>query len=72
MSQLKDVCGGGVSVKVILRLTVSQSVSQSVCLGVVPYLGHMTRNLFIGFNFKKVAVLSMWAPSLTRDQVCRL
>jgi hypothetical protein len=57
-----------VKVKVILRLT----VSQSVCFGVVPHLGHMTRNLFIGFNFKKVAVLSMWAPSLTRGRVCRL
>jgi hypothetical protein len=57
-----------VKVKVILRLT----VSQSVCLGVVPHLGHMTRNLFIGFDFKKVAVLSMWAPSLTTGRVCRL
>jgi hypothetical protein len=32
-----------VRVRVTLRLT----VSQSVCLGVEPHLGHMTRNLFI-------------------------
>jgi hypothetical protein len=57
-----------VKVKVTLRLT----VSQSVCLGVVPHLGHMTRNLFVYFNFEKVTVLSMWAPSLTRGRVCRL
>jgi hypothetical protein len=54
--------------KVTLRLT----VSQSVCLGVVPHLGHMTRNLFIYLNFKKVTVLSVWAPSLRRGRVCRL
>jgi hypothetical protein len=61
------VTGSQVKVKVILRLT----VSQSVCLDVVPHLGHMTRNLFIGFNFQKVAVLSMWVPSLSRGRVCR-
>jgi hypothetical protein len=57
-----------VKVKVTLRLT----VSQSVCLGVVSHLGHMTRNLFVYFYFEKVTVLSMWAPSLTRGRVCRL
>jgi hypothetical protein len=36
-------CNIKVKVKVTLRLT----VSQSVCLGVVPLLGHMTSNLFI-------------------------
>jgi hypothetical protein len=46
--------------------------SQSVCLGVVPHLGYMTSNLFVYFNFEKVIVLSMWAPSLTRGRVCRL
>jgi hypothetical protein len=28
--------------------------SQSVCLGVVPHLGHMTRNLFFCFNLRKL------------------
>jgi hypothetical protein len=55
-------------VSVTLRLT----VSQSVCLGIVPNLGHMTRNLLVYFNFEKVLVLPMWAPSLTRGRVCRL
>jgi hypothetical protein len=45
-------------IKVTLRLT----VSQSVCLGVVTHLGHMTRNLFVYFNFEKVTVLSMGRP----------
>jgi hypothetical protein len=36
-------CGQQVKVKVTLRLT----VSQSVCLGVEPHLGHMIRNLLI-------------------------
>jgi hypothetical protein len=52
-------------VKVTLRLT----VSQSVCLGAVPHLGHMTSNLFDYFNFEKVTVLSMGAPSLTRGRM---
>jgi hypothetical protein len=32
----------------------------------------MSSNLFVYFNFEKVTVLSMWALSLTRGQVCRL
>jgi hypothetical protein len=37
-------------VKVTLRLT----VSQSVCLGVVPHLGHMTSNLFVILILRKL------------------
>jgi hypothetical protein len=43
-----------VKVKVTLRLT----VSQSVCLGVEPRLGLMTR--YLGLFWMKVAVLSVW------------
>jgi hypothetical protein len=39
-----------VRVRVTLRLT----VSQPVCLGVVPHLGHMTRNLFFVLNLRKL------------------
>jgi hypothetical protein len=55
-----------VKVEVTLRL----AVCQPVCLGVVPLLGHMTRNLFyFVLNFKKVTVLSMWAPGLVLTTV---
>jgi hypothetical protein len=39
-----------VRVRVTLRLT----VSQPVWLGVVPHLGHMTRNLFFVLNLRKL------------------
>jgi hypothetical protein len=44
---------GAFRVRVTLRLT----VSQSVCLGIEPFLGLMTRYLFICLE---VAVLSIW------------
>jgi hypothetical protein len=46
-----------VQVQVTLRLTVGQSISQSVCLGVEPRLGLMTRFFF---PYMKVTVLSIW------------
>jgi hypothetical protein len=47
--------------KVKVKVTFQLKVSQSVCLGVEPALGLMTRYYFLseGF-FLKVAVLSLW------------
>jgi hypothetical protein len=54
-----------VKVKVTLRLTVGQTVS----LGVEPYLGLMTRYLFL---FEIYGLVFCGAPSLTRGRVCLL
>jgi hypothetical protein len=43
-------------IRVRVRVTLQLTVSQSVCLGVEPPLGLMTRYLF----FSKVTVLSLW------------
>jgi hypothetical protein len=43
-------------VRVRVRVTLRLTVSQSVCLGVQPRVGLMTRYLFL----LKVAVLSIW------------
>jgi hypothetical protein len=48
-------------VGVTLQLTFSQSVSQSVCQGIEPILGLVTRYYFLSEGyFLKVAVLSLW------------
>jgi hypothetical protein len=52
-----------VKVKVTLQLT----VSQSVCLGVEPLLGLMTR-----YSFRKLQSCPYGALSLTREWVCHL
>jgi hypothetical protein len=55
-------------ISVRVRVTLQLTVSQSVCLGVEPNLGLMTRDFFF-----KVTVLSFFgAPSLTRGRVCHL
>jgi hypothetical protein len=48
--------------------SVSQSVSQSVCLGVEPNLGLLTRDFF----FSKLLSCLCGAPSLMRSRVCHL
>jgi hypothetical protein len=53
------------SIKVTLRLTVSQSVS----LGIEPHLGPMTRYLLLVWQLRSC---SCGAPSLMRGQVCLL
>jgi hypothetical protein len=59
-----------VKVKVILRLTVCQSVR----LGVEPTLGLVTRCCFPleGMYLKICCPVFCWAPSLTRGRVCHL
>jgi hypothetical protein len=44
------------TIDIRVRITLRLTVSQSVCLGVEPRLGHMIRYLFL----LKVAVLSIW------------
>jgi hypothetical protein len=53
--------------------TNSQSVSQSVCLGVEPNLGQLTRVCFLlEITFRQLQVCNFVAPSLTRGRVCKL
>jgi hypothetical protein len=52
------------NLKVTLRLT----VSQSVCLGVEPNLGLLTRDFFL----KLLSCHFLGAPFLTRGQVCHV
>jgi hypothetical protein len=52
------------------KVTVQQTVSQSVCLGVKPNLGLLTRDFF--FLFQSYGLVSVVAPSLTRGRVCHL
>jgi hypothetical protein len=49
-------------------LALRQSVSQSVCLGVKPNLGHLTRDFF----FLSYCLVIFGAPSLTRGRVCHV
>jgi hypothetical protein len=60
---------GQVRVRVTLRLT----VSQSVCLGIEPNLGQLTRVYFLlEISFRQLQVCNFVAPSLTRGGVCKL
>jgi hypothetical protein len=53
--------------------SVSQSVSQSVCLGIEHPSGLATRYYFLSeCCCLKFAVLFLWAPSPTRGRVCNL
>jgi hypothetical protein len=62
---LTETALGSVRVRITLHLT----VSQSVCLGVEPNLGLLTRDIF--FFFKPLSC-HLGAPSLTRGRVCHL
>jgi hypothetical protein len=64
---LVSISGHQVKVKIILQLT----VSQSVCLGVEPHLGLMTRYFLIVFC-ESCGPVNFGAPSLTGGLVCRL
>jgi hypothetical protein len=56
-------------VRVTLRLT----VSQSVCLGIEPNLGQLTRVCFLlEISFRQLQGCNFVAPSLTRGRVCKL
>jgi hypothetical protein len=67
--QNNDVTQGQVRVRVTLRLT----VSQSVCLGVEPNLGQLTRVSFLlEISYRQLQVCNFVAPSLTRGRVCKL
>jgi hypothetical protein len=57
------------SVRVRVRVTLRLTVSQSVCLGVEPRLGLMTRYELL---FDSYCLVLGRAPSLTRGRVCRL
>jgi hypothetical protein len=58
-----------VKVKVTLQLT----VSQSLCQGIEPILGHVTRYYFLSEGcFLKFAVLSLWSGLSMRGRVCHL
>jgi hypothetical protein len=66
---LLHVRSGQVRVRVTLRLT----VSQSVCLGVEPNLGQLTRVYFLlEISFRQLQVCNFVATSLTRGRVCKL
>jgi hypothetical protein len=59
--------------RVRVRVTLQLTVSQSVCLGVEPNLGLLTRYLTSFFFFESYClVVSFGAPSLTRGWVCHL
>jgi hypothetical protein len=49
-----------------------RSVSQSVCLGVEPNLGLLTRDIIIIIFFESYILVLFGAPSLTRGRVCHL
>jgi hypothetical protein len=53
-----------------VRVTLQLTVSQSVCLGVEPNLGLLTRDL-TSFFFKLLSC-HLGAPSLTRGRICHL
>jgi hypothetical protein len=55
-------------VDVRVRVTLQLTVSQSVCLGVEPNLGLLTRDHF----FLKSLSCYLVAPSLARGRVCHL
>jgi hypothetical protein len=57
-----------------VRVTLQLTVSQSVCLGVEPNLGLLTRDLtyLFVFFFFEVTVLSFGGRPLTRGRVCHL
>jgi hypothetical protein len=57
-------------VRVRVRVTLQMTVSQSVCLGVEPNLGLLTRNIY--FFFESYSLVLFGAPSLTRGRVCHL
>jgi hypothetical protein len=54
--------------KVKVRITLQLTINQSVCLGVKPTLGLVTRYYYLSQGCCLVCV----APSLTRGQVCHL
>jgi hypothetical protein len=58
-------------VRVRVRVTLQLTVSQSVCLGVEPNLGLLTRDIFF-FFFLSYSLVLFGAPSLTRGRVCHL
>jgi hypothetical protein len=58
------------SVRVRVRVTLQLTVSQSVCLGVEPNSGLLTRDIF--FFFESYSLVLFGAPSLTRGRVCHL
>jgi hypothetical protein len=56
-----------------LRVTLRLTVSQSVCLGIEPNLGQLTRVCFLlEISFRQLQVCNFVAPSLTRGRVCKL
>jgi hypothetical protein len=56
-------------VRVRVRVTLQLTVSQSVCLGVEPRLGFMTRYLLLLDSYGLV-LRGEGAPSVTRSRVC--
>jgi hypothetical protein len=56
------------AVRVRIRVSLQLTVSQSVCLGVEPNLGLLTRDIF----FLTSLSCHLGGPSLTRGQVCHL
>jgi hypothetical protein len=56
------------------QVTLQLTVSQSVCLGVEPNLGLLTRDIFCLFFclFESYSLVLFGAPSLTRGRVCHL
>jgi hypothetical protein len=67
------ICSQEVRPQVEVEVTLQLTVSHSVCQGIEPTLGLVTRYYFLSEGcFLKVAVLLCRAPSLTRGQVCHL
>jgi hypothetical protein len=56
-----------------VRVTLQLTVSQSVCLGVEPNLGLLTRDIYLFiYFFLNYSLVLFGAPSLTRGRVCHL
>jgi hypothetical protein len=59
-------------VRVRVRVTLRLTISQSVCLGIKPSLGQLTRVCFLlDISFRQLQVCNFVAPSLTRGRVCK-